>query len=146
MPTVTRLERSLTLSTSSSLLSKLLAHSLLCCSASRIRFRGKMVSRYFVIHHLANTQDEIIRFSALLRGTESAWQALSYGITSLPLFAEVGGVYFNFALWGLSIFPAWLVLKDFGSHAAPSLESPIQEVDVQKYGSNSGEDSDIKKH
>ncbi|QGI82107.1 hypothetical protein CEK25_008836 [Fusarium fujikuroi] len=111
-----------------------------------LSFQLNYLFLYFVIHHLANTQDEIIRFSALLRGTESAWQALSYGITSLPLFAEVGGVYFNFALWGLSIFPAWLVLKDFGSHAAPSLESPIQEVDSQKYGSNSGEDSDIKKH
>ncbi|RKL04077.1 hypothetical protein BFJ68_g11262 [Fusarium oxysporum] len=111
-----------------------------------LSFQLNYLFLYFVIHHLANTQDEIIRFSALLRGTESAWQALSYGITSLPLFAEVGGVYFNFALWGLSIFPAWLVLKDFGSHAAPSLESPIQEVDSQNFGSNSGEDSDIKKH
>ncbi|KAF4450287.1 hypothetical protein F53441_6570 [Fusarium austroafricanum] len=100
---------------------------------------------YFIIHHLAGTQDEIIRYSALLRGTESAWQAVSYGITSLPLFAEVGGVYFNFALWAVSLFPAWLVLKDFGSRPAPSLESPIQEVDSQNDVSHSGEESDIKK-
>ena len=70
--------------------------------------------RYFVIHNLAKDETEIIRFAALLRGTESAWQAVSYGLTSLTIFAEAGGVYFNFALWGLSILPAWHIVKHFG--------------------------------
>ena len=56
----------------------------------------------------------MIRYAALLRGTESAWQAISYGITSVTVFAEVGAIYWNFALWFLAIWPAWLVLREFG--------------------------------
>ncbi|KAJ4194956.1 hypothetical protein NW755_002377 [Fusarium falciforme] len=102
---------------------------------------------YFIIHNLADTQDEIIRYSALLRGTESAWQAVSYGITSIPVFAEVGGIYFNFLLWGLSLFPAWLVLKHFGSSARSSEEAPIpQVVESQNDYSGSGEETEqVKK-
>lgn len=29
--------------------------------------------------------------------------------------ARVGGVYFNLALWAVSILPAWTVIKHFGS-------------------------------
>jgi len=57
----------------------------------------------------------VIRYAALLRGTESAWQALSYGLESIPIFGEIGGVYMNFGLWGIAIFPAWLVLRHFGA-------------------------------
>lgn len=70
-----------------------------------------------MITNLAKGEDEVIRFAALLRGTESAWQAVSYGLTSLPLFGEVGGVYFNFLLWFLAIGPAWLVIRHFGTDA-----------------------------
>ncbi|KAI4949281.1 hypothetical protein J4E91_005019 [Alternaria rosae] len=69
---------------------------------------------YFIIGRLAVDEPEVIRYAALLRGSESAWQAVSYGITSLTLFAEVGAVYWNFALWGVAIWPAWLVLREFG--------------------------------
>jgi hypothetical protein len=70
--------------------------------------------RYFFVTNLATNDEDIVRYAALLRGTESGWQALSYGLTSLTLFAEVGAVYMNFILWALAIFPAYLVLKDFG--------------------------------
>ncbi|KAF2198711.1 hypothetical protein GQ43DRAFT_483066 [Delitschia confertaspora ATCC 74209] len=70
---------------------------------------------YFIIHNIASDEPEIIRYAALLRGTESAWQAIGYGLSSLTLFAQVGGVYFNFALWGVAIYPAWLVLRHFGA-------------------------------
>jgi len=91
--------------------------------------------RYFVIHNLAEDEPDVIRYAALLRGTESAWQALSYGLGSLVVFGEVGGIYMNFGLWAVSIYPAWLVLRGFGSsrthvedgHAAVSpaiVESP----------------------
>lgn len=56
-----------------------------------------------------------MRFAALLRGTESAWQALSYGLGSLTVFGEVGGIYLNLGLWAVSIYPAWLVLRHFGA-------------------------------
>jgi hypothetical protein len=64
---------------------------------------------------LAEDEPDVVRYAALLRGTESAWQALSYGLTSLTVFGQVGGVYLNFGLWAISIFPAWLVLRHFGA-------------------------------
>lgn len=73
--------------------------------------------------NLAGTEEEVIRYTALLRGTESAWQAVSYGLTSLPLFGEVGAAYINFGLWGLGVWPAWLVLKHFGAGKQGDSES-----------------------
>lgn len=69
----------------------------------------------------------MIRYAALLRGTESAWQAVSYGLTSLPLFAEVGAVYLNFGFWGLGLWPAWLVLKHFGTRKAADGDAQVEE-------------------
>jgi hypothetical protein len=71
--------------------------------------------RYFVIHNLAEDEPDVVRYAALLRGTESAWQALSYGLGSLAVFGEVGGIYMNFGLWAVAIFPAWLVIRGFGT-------------------------------
>ncbi len=64
----------------------------------------------FLIGHISTSPQETVRLAALLRATESAWQALSYGLSSLPIFATVGVSYVNFGLWGLSIYPAWLVV------------------------------------
>lgn len=64
---------------------------------------------------MAKDQGEVIRYAALLRGTESAWQAVSYGLTSLTIFAQVGGIYMNFILWAIAILPAWLVVRHIGS-------------------------------
>ncbi|KAH7323131.1 major facilitator superfamily domain-containing protein [Stachybotrys elegans] len=80
-------------------------------------FQMNYLFLYFIIHNLAGDDTEIVRYAALLRGTESAWQAISYGTSSIPIMARVGGVYFNFALWASSIVPAWLVLRHFGSVA-----------------------------
>ncbi|UKZ75442.1 hypothetical protein TrVFT333_003127 [Trichoderma virens FT-333] len=70
---------------------------------------------YFVVAQIAKNQGDVIRYAALLRGTESAWQAVSYGLTSLTVFAQVGGIYMNFALWAIAIVPAWLVIRRFGN-------------------------------
>ncbi|KAI6350233.1 hypothetical protein MCOR25_010574 [Pyricularia grisea] len=78
---------------------------------------------YFFIHNLSRDEPDIIRYAALLRGTESAWQAVAYGLSSLTVFGEVGGVYMNFSLWALSIYPAWLVLRHFGSTKSTSFET-----------------------
>ncbi|KAH9996638.1 hypothetical protein F4779DRAFT_186349 [Xylariaceae sp. FL0662B] len=70
---------------------------------------------YFIIGQLASTPQQTIRIAALLRGTESAWQALSYGLNAIPIMASVGGPYINFGLWGAALVPTWLVVKEFGS-------------------------------
>ncbi len=80
-----------------------------------VSFQMNYLFLYFIIHHLAVDEKEIIRYAALLRGTESAWQAVSYGLTSLTLFAEVGGVYFNFSLWAVSLVPVWFLIRHFGA-------------------------------
>lgn len=104
-----------------------------------VTFQLNYLFLYFIIGNLATNEPEIIRFAGLLRGTESAWQAISYGITSVTIFAEVGAVYWNFALWAVAIVPAWLVIKEFGDTRqmifeqthAESITSPIK---VEKGG------------
>ncbi|KAK5125905.1 hypothetical protein LTR08_005027 [Meristemomyces frigidus] len=69
---------------------------------------------YFVIGSLAKNEAEVVRYAGLLRGTESAVQAVSYGLDSLPIMGEVGSVYLNFGLWAIAILPAWFVVKKIG--------------------------------
>ncbi|KAK2035282.1 cytochrome c oxidase subunit 1 [Colletotrichum zoysiae] len=70
---------------------------------------------FFMIGQISESPQETIRLAALLRGTESAWQAVSYGLNAIPIFALVGGPYINFGLWFLSVYPAWLVVRHFGA-------------------------------
>ncbi|KAH7384076.1 hypothetical protein DE146DRAFT_769724 [Phaeosphaeria sp. MPI-PUGE-AT-0046c] len=77
---------------------------------------------YFIISNLATDESQVIRYAALLRGSESAWQAVSYGITSIKIFSEVGGVYWSFALWAVAIPPAWLVIREFGGTRQTAIE------------------------
>lgn len=96
-------------------------------------FQVNYLFLYFFVTNLARNEPQVIRYAALLRGTESAWQAISYGITSVTVFAEVGAVYWNFALWGIAIYPAWLVLRHFGERkeaftAAVGSEERVSEV------------------
>lgn len=87
-----------------------------------VGFQMNYLFLYFFISNLATSESEVIRYAALLRGSESAWQAVSYGITSVTVFAEVGAVYWNFALWAVAILPAWLVLKEFGGERKAAIE------------------------
>jgi hypothetical protein len=87
-----------------------------------IGFQLNYLFLYFIITNLATDEASVIRYAALLRGTESAWQAVSYGLESVTIFAQVGGVYLNFGLWAIAIFPAWLVVRHFG--AGPRGEEP----------------------
>ncbi|KAI1634105.1 major facilitator superfamily transporter [Biscogniauxia mediterranea] len=93
-----------------------------------VSFQINYLFLYFIITHIARGEPEVIRFAAILRGTESAWQAVSYGLTSVTLFAEVGAIYINFGIWALSIYPAWLVIRHFGSN------KPL--TDTQEEGSD----------
>jgi hypothetical protein len=85
-------------------------------------FQMNYLFLYFIIGNLAVDEQEVIRYAALLRGSESAWQAVSYGITSVAVFAQVGAVYWNFALWAVAILPAWLVVKEFGGEKNTAIE------------------------
>ncbi|KAI1206906.1 major facilitator superfamily domain-containing protein [Annulohypoxylon truncatum] len=84
---------------------------------------------YFIIGQISSGPEETIRLAALLRGTESAWQALSYGLNAIPVIASVGGPYINFGLWGAAIIPVWFVIRDFGvDKEKTDIESPSIET------------------
>ena len=79
-----------------------------------IGFQINYLYLYFVVGNLATDEAQVIRIAGLLRGTESAVQAVSYGLNSVPVMAEVGGVYLNFGLWALALVPAWIVVRKIG--------------------------------
>ncbi|KAI1061080.1 hypothetical protein LB507_009994 [Fusarium sp. FIESC RH6] len=80
---------------------------------------------FFIIGETSTSPQETVRLSALLRGTESGWQALSYGLNALPVMATVGSAYVNFGLWAISIFPAWLVIKRLGTSQTDDLDEAV---------------------
>ncbi|KAJ5243211.1 uncharacterized protein N7469_001538 [Penicillium citrinum] len=69
---------------------------------------------FFLVGNLADEQEEIVRITGLLRGTESAAQAVSYGLSSVSIMAAVGNPYLNFGLWGIAIIPSWFIVKEVG--------------------------------
>ena len=81
-----------------------------------INFADLFLTMPLVVEH----PRDIIRIAALLRGTESAAQAVSYGINSTSLALNIASAI-NFALWGLSLVPGWLVVRTIGI-GKPSLD------------------------
>ncbi|KAJ5780311.1 Major facilitator superfamily domain general substrate transporter [Penicillium paradoxum] len=69
---------------------------------------------FFLVGNLADDHEEVVRISGLLRGTESAAQCVSYGLSSVNVMAAVGSVYLNFGMWAIAIYPAWLIVKEIG--------------------------------
>ncbi|KAK7415447.1 hypothetical protein QQX98_005898 [Neonectria punicea] len=84
---------------------------------------------FFLIGQISKSPQETVRLSALLRATESGWQALSYGLGAVPIFATVGNPYLNFGLWGVSLFPAWLTIKKIGT-AQHIVTPPAQRASI----------------
>ncbi|KAL6702531.1 hypothetical protein ACN47E_001570 [Coniothyrium glycines] len=69
---------------------------------------------FFLVGQISSNPQDTVRLAALVRGTESAWQALSYGLGAVPIFASVGSTYFNYGLWAVAIIPAWLTVRTIG--------------------------------
>ena len=86
---------------------------------------------------MAESEDQVIRYAALLRGTESAWQALSYGLTSVTIMGEVGAIYINFGLWGIAILPAWLLVRHFGAEKEHYGQDGGPQIEVESEHANS---------
>ncbi|KAA8641466.1 DUF895 domain membrane protein [Aspergillus tanneri] len=78
-----------------------------------IGFQLNYMFLYFIVGNIAKDEEEVVRLSGLLRGTESAVQAVSYGLSSVAVMASVGNIYLNFGLWAVSILPAWVVVREF---------------------------------
>ncbi|PWN45101.1 hypothetical protein IE81DRAFT_229549 [Ceraceosorus guamensis] len=68
---------------------------------------------YFIIGGFGNGHEQVVRLASILRATESAGQAVSYGINSTSLRLDaVAGI--NFALFALSVVPVWFVVRRIG--------------------------------
>ncbi|EGP86870.1 unnamed protein product [Zymoseptoria tritici ST99CH_1A5] len=89
---------------------------------------------YFVMASIAKNDAEIIRYAGLLRATESASQAVSYGLTSVKIMGEVGCVYLNFGMWAVAVIPAWFVIREIGVSTGKIIdkrsEDEVREVRV----------------
>ncbi|KAI5478038.1 Major Facilitator Superfamily protein [Pseudohyphozyma bogoriensis] len=69
---------------------------------------------YLYAYFLVTEPADIIRIAGLLRATESAAQAVAYGLDSVSSFGTIGVSALNFGLWGFAIVPAWFVVKEVG--------------------------------
>ncbi|POY70117.1 hypothetical protein BMF94_6891 [Rhodotorula taiwanensis] len=69
---------------------------------------------YFVCGTLVTKPADVLRIGGLLRATESAAQAVAYGLNSLKSFEGVGAAGLNFGLWAVALVPAWLVIRQVG--------------------------------
>ena len=58
---------------------------------------------YYLIGNLANNPQEIIRLSAIMRGSESASEAVSYGLNAVNDLITIPNNAINFGLWAISL-------------------------------------------
>ncbi|WOO81648.1 UNC93-like protein [Vanrija pseudolonga] len=79
-----------------------------------ITFQTHYLFLYFLIKNFVRRVDDETRAAGLLRAVESASQAVAYGTSSVRSFALLGSSSLNFGLWGISIIPAWLVVRRIG--------------------------------
>jgi MFS family permease len=79
-----------------------------------IGFQLNYMYLYFVVGNIASSEEEVVRIAGLLRGTESAAQAVSYGLGAVQVMARTGSVYLNFGLWAIALVPGWFVIRQIG--------------------------------
>ncbi|ORY91542.1 major facilitator superfamily domain-containing protein [Leucosporidium creatinivorum] len=94
---------------------------------------------YFVCGTLVEEPADIIRIGGLLRATESAAQAVSYGLNAIESFGLIGASALNFALWGVAVIPAWLVIKEIGVTYWGRGEKETREAETLVYGTHAVE-------
>lgn len=75
-----------------------------------IGFQLNYLYCFHLIGDFATKPAQIIRLASLIRGNESAAQAISYGLASVKSLATVGISAINFGVWGISIPPAAYVI------------------------------------
>nr|UJH94492.1 MFS.6 [Starmerella bombicola] len=79
-----------------------------------LAFQVQYLFLYYLIGEIASSPEEVVRLSALLRGTESAAQCVSYGLNSVAALLTIGNSAINFGLWGLSIPVSILIIGKIG--------------------------------
>ncbi|KAI8262575.1 hypothetical protein K4K56_005857 [Colletotrichum sp. SAR 10_98] len=89
---------------------------------------------YWLVGWMSRHPSDIVRYTSAARALESAGQCISSGIssTSAPLTAALA---VNFALWGIAVVPAYLVVRQVGDRhvgAHSTQERSSEAVDSHK--------------
>ncbi|GAA5846462.1 hypothetical protein JCM3766R1_001899 [Sporobolomyces carnicolor] len=82
--------------------------------AVALGFQLNYLFLYFICGSLVSKPADLLRIGGLLRATESAAQAVAYGLNSLESFEGVGAASLNMALWAVAIVPSWFVIRKIG--------------------------------
>ncbi|KAJ5320438.1 hypothetical protein N7508_000721 [Penicillium antarcticum] len=85
---------------------------------------------YWLVGTINKIGGEVVRLSAVIRGIESAGQAISYGINSInqDRFPLSGAVAVNMSFFVVCIIPSWLVIRRIGVLNGVNVHSIIQDV------------------
>lgn len=68
---------------------------------------------YWIVSGISDDPEDVIRLTSIIRGVESAGQAVSYGINSTPLRLDaIAGI--NLAQLLIAVIPAWFVVRKLG--------------------------------
>lgn len=89
---------------------------------------------YWLIGTVNKSGGDIIRLSAVIRGVESAGQAISYGINSIDSakFALSGAVAVNMSFFFVCIVPAAFVIWQVGIVNGVKVHAIVQDEDPQE--------------
>lgn len=79
----------------------------------QISFNVQYEYCYWIIQAINDDAGEITRLASIVRGVESAGQALSYGINSTSWRLDAVASL-NFGFWVVSVVPAWFVVRKAG--------------------------------
>ncbi|KAJ6094726.1 hypothetical protein N7467_002239 [Penicillium canescens] len=84
---------------------------------------------YWLVGTINKSDGEVVRLSAVIRGIESAGQAISYGINSINQgqFPLSGAVAVNMSFFVVCIIPSWLVIRRVGVLNGLKVHSIVQD-------------------
>ncbi|GAA6015701.1 hypothetical protein JCM11491_002451 [Sporobolomyces phaffii] len=69
---------------------------------------------YWVISNTAQSPNELIQLSSILRGLESVGAACGFGVSARKTLPKTIPLAINFGLFGVSAISAWFTVKDVG--------------------------------
>lgn len=96
---------------------------------------------YWLVGTINRDGADLVRLSAVIRGIESAGQAISYGINSIDTFALSGAVAVNLSFFAACIIPSAVVIYKVGIIDGVKVNEIIQDDLAASEGRDAGKDS-----
>ncbi|KIY73603.1 MFS general substrate transporter [Cylindrobasidium torrendii FP15055 ss-10] len=108
-------------------------------------FQLSYMTLFWFCGEIAETNEEAVRIAGLLRATESASQAVSYGLSSIPSFAHLWGAVLNLGIWGVAVIPGWIIISQIGGKYGKHLRhSEAEALETRSIDRDSETDRDRK--